>query len=89
MKLLDPRKSYLMAIFLVILSSAAYGLVYYVKSAVLFTLLSISGRLMHGLEDTLFEVISVHFLQKLPGSTPAQKNAQDSNGKPDAINFEN
>jgi len=61
--LLGERKSLLLSIFIAFISAVCYGSVYYVDSVWAFVLLSMLARILHGFEDAVFEVMSIHYLQ--------------------------
>ncbi len=63
--LLGKRKSLLLSLCLAFIAAFLYGVVYYVEHTLTFIVLSILGRLIHGLEDVLFEVMAIHYLQNV------------------------
>ena len=64
---IGPRQSYLLSLILAISAAFCYGIVYFVEHTLTFIMLSILGRLLHGLEDVLFEVMAIHYLQNIRG----------------------
>ena len=59
---LGERASLLLSIFIAFLSAVCYGSVYYVESVWVFILLSMTARVLHGFEDAVFEVMSIHYI---------------------------
>ena len=59
---LGKRTSILLSLSLAFCAAFLYGIVYFVEHTLTFIALSILGRLVHGLEDVLFEVMAIHYL---------------------------
>lgn len=57
------RYSFLLSMALALLAAFCYGSVYYIQNPFVFVVVSMVGRLIHGLEDSIFEVICVHYIQ--------------------------
>eukprot|EP00347_Sterkiella_histriomuscorum_P021965 403332156 len=60
---IGQRYSFLLSMFLAVLAALSYGLVYYIQEVWVFAAVSIIGRIIHGLEDVIFEVICIHYIQ--------------------------